>query len=479
MLFPFSRRNAGNRAVAGMAARSGLLVLFLIALAAGMSSCSSRDGWGVVLWTVQGTGVKSGTIVPIYLKSNIGKVYVIGMPEADGGGKKEVPFWQIEQFRSKRAARQRVKEFGEYASVYMVAARDGLPIREKPDNDTTTKRVFRLREGQAVKVLAKVEGAPVSTGGKVLEGDWYLVLADDGTRGYVFSFTMRMYDETTGEKPLISGETVLSAGIDVIFSRSWRPSWYQTMTDEDRIDPDLFSFRYGLFTDAVNRQVRVELPAFSKVFQYSAITEEGGWYFFTGTPLKLRLEGVSALTALWADTEAPAADTVWKRGDSSARFVLINIDIQEVLRKEEARSAEALKAFFASAAKVRGTEGTIPPSLDFSSPETGTIELGAAGAFAWSGGDSLPAGFAPSSPEGAARKGTARFGLHLDAAMSRTWQGGFSVIPEEGDEGRYDYVYRLSQEGLFLARTVVPPIGEAVAEIDQRLGVHLFAFASL
>ncbi|MEN6476689.1 MAG: hypothetical protein ABFC75_01720, partial [Rectinema sp.] len=161
MLFPFSRRNAGNRAVAGMAARSGLLVLFLIALAAGMSSCSSRDGWGVVLWTVQGTGVKSGTIVPIYLKSNIGKVYVIGMPEADGGGKKEVPFWQIEQFRSKRAARQRVKEFGEYASVYMVAARDGLPIREKPDNDTTTKRVFRLREGQAVKVLAKVEGAPV------------------------------------------------------------------------------------------------------------------------------------------------------------------------------------------------------------------------------------------------------------------------------------------------------------------------------
>ncbi|MEN6477339.1 MAG: hypothetical protein ABFC75_05035, partial [Rectinema sp.] len=71
------------------------------------------------------------------------------------------------------------------------------------------------------------------------------------------------------------------------------------------------------------------------------------------------------------------------------------------------------------------------------------------------------------------------FGLHLDAAMSRTWQGGFSVIPEEGDEGRYDYVYRLSPEGLFLARTVVPPIGEAVAEIDQRLGVHLFAFASL
>ena len=60
----------------------------------------------------------------------------------------------------------------EYLDVFMSATRDGVPLRYKPTN--AEKRVFKLRQGQVVKVFAKVEGESVTTGGKTLPGDWYL-----------------------------------------------------------------------------------------------------------------------------------------------------------------------------------------------------------------------------------------------------------------------------------------------------------------
>jgi len=49
--------------------------------------------------------------------------------------------------------------------------------------------------GESVKVLNRVEGEAVFTGGKALPGEWYFVQAADGTRGYVFSNTMILYEE--------------------------------------------------------------------------------------------------------------------------------------------------------------------------------------------------------------------------------------------------------------------------------------------
>lgn len=473
------------------------LILGISALLAGvLSGCGPSGGWGLVLWTVEDAGIASGSVVPIHLKSNIGKVFVVGLPSGSGqasgsgsgSGRVEVPFWQIEEFGTRRAARIRAEEFKPFASIYMVAARDGLPIRDKPDN--VSKRVFRLREGQTVKVLGKAEGTQVTTGGKALAGEWYRVLADDGTRGYVFSNTMRMYDETTGSKPAMESAAALSSGIDQLFRKSWRPAWYQAMVDEDRIDSDWFSLRFGLFSDAVNRQIRLEMPGLSRVFNYSSITEDSGWFSFTGTALRVRIESPSSVYAAWsgnpgtgegdAETAGSAEDTTWRADDPGARFILLDSDIGELLRSADGRAREALRLFLSKAYSLRkgqGSAAAAPSSISLRSAQGSVLRISSDGAFSWSQTDFLPAGFPPPASGGEDARGTVRFGISLSQDLQNAWQGGF-ILTQEGGEGRSIYLYKMGQEGVTVVRAVQGPVGSPVTEADQRLGGFAMTVAS-
>ena len=144
------RRHFGGAAALGLAA--------LLAIAALLASCSPRLGWGLLLWTAPDGPLPAGSIVPVYIKSNIQKVYVVGVPGSKGKKAKkiELPLWQIELYPSRRKAVARVKSMGANMSLYMIAARDGLPLRDMPSN--AGRRVYRLREGQSVKVLARSRG---------------------------------------------------------------------------------------------------------------------------------------------------------------------------------------------------------------------------------------------------------------------------------------------------------------------------------
>ena len=130
-----------------------------------LASCSPRLGWGLLLWTAPEGPLPAGSIVPVYIKSNIQKVYVVGVPGSKGKKAKkiELPLWQIELYPSRRKAAARVKAMGANISLYMVAARDGLPFATCPR--TPGKRVYRLREGQSVKCSTRPRGKQVSTGG--------------------------------------------------------------------------------------------------------------------------------------------------------------------------------------------------------------------------------------------------------------------------------------------------------------------------
>ena len=89
--------------------------------------------------------------------------------------------------------------------------------------------------------------------GERLPGDWYQVLTMDGSKGYVFSYTMRLFDERTGETPIAEKPQTDPAALNTFFSASWRPAWYSSMAAEERIDLDYFSLGYGLFGDAKER----------------------------------------------------------------------------------------------------------------------------------------------------------------------------------------------------------------------------------
>ncbi|MCE1197173.1 SH3 domain-containing protein, partial [bacterium] len=384
--------------------------------------------------------------------------------------------WQIETFRSKAAAAKRVAEMADLVSMYMVAARDGLPVRKAPSN--AADRAYRLKGGEMVKVLKRVDGEALYTGGAKLAGDWYQVLTLDGTVGYAFSHTMRIVDENSGAIPDDTPPEADADAVASIFSRTWRPAWYAAMLQDGTVDTDYFSLRFGLFGDAKNRQIRVELPSNSKVFSYSSITQDEGWIVFGSTDLRVKLESPTSILASWgAGTEAPPDESAgWHPGDTQVRFVVVDSDIREAIRAEEARCSAALRGFF-QAAKAAGAKTEAAGTLAFASPQAGGFELWPSATYAWKNTDFLPAGFAPASEgDASVQKGAVSFGLRLADSLAGEWQGGFSLYPESTGQ-RTDYVYRLESSGLRLARALPAAPGLLLSETDKRLGAATLDFA--
>lgn len=473
---------------AGKTGRSALLSAVLIILGTlFFAGCANRDGWGLVLWTVKGTDIKAGSVVPIYLKSNIMKEYVIGAP--DGSNQRyEVPLWQVERFSTRSKAAARAKEFGDLLHVYLIATRDGLPVREKPQN--TAKRVYRLHENELVKALKMVEGEKVFTGSQELAGSWYEVLTMDGTKGYVFSNTMRLMDESQGEMLPVKAAQTNQELVSAIFARTWRPEYYAAMIENDTVDLDAFSLRFGLFADAINQQIRIELPQFSKVFQYSSITQDGSWIVFGSTDLRILLESADSLLVSWApdsgtgdlaapqkaaSADSPTQPLEWRTGATAYRFLAISDDLRSLIRAEETRQSEALKTFFAAVSSFApGLQAG--SAVEFSSPDAGTLSLWPSGLFTWKGAGNLQAGFLPAElNDNTAVTGQAVFGLRLSDDIKLLFQGGFSLYPENGGK-RSDYLYRLNSQGMILAKAVTPGTDVIITRVDKRLGTVALNF---
>jgi hypothetical protein len=392
---------------------------------------------------------------------------VVGVPGAKGK-KIELPFWQIELYPTHGKAASRVKAMGANVSLYMIAARDGLPLRDMPSN--IGKRVYRLREGQSVKVLDKVEGAEVSTGAQALPGSWYQVLSDDGTMGYVYSYAFRLYDEAKEGPPVLAeAKQALSGRVDLIFSRSWRPEYFQEMLDDGRIDLDYFSLRFGVFVDAIRRQIRIELPAASQVFNYTDVAEADGLYTFAGTPLRIKIESDNRISCAWsgvdssaksddasaqadaqaaAQTEVQPESAVESYGSTgSAVFVVLSADPLETIRLESLRRQKLLGAF------VDGIGSS------WASTDAGKLEINKNGRFTWvQRGDSV----ASALPAKAGESGDIAFRLFLDPSLASSWSGVLSLRFDQVEGGAArpawsDFLYRLGPSGLVLAPTAAAP----------------------
>jgi hypothetical protein len=459
-------------------------LLAAVGLTMGLAACSQRLGWGVVLWAAPEAAAKAGSIVPVYIKSNIQKLYVVGAP--DGSKKIELPLWQVEVFPSKAKAEARVKRFGENLSLYMIAARDGLPIREAPAN--SAKRVYRLREGQSVKVLDKAKGEAVTTGGEALPGDWYEVISDDGARGFVFSYAMKTYDESKEGPPASIAAKAPSGKVDLVFSRPWRPEYFQEMLDDQRVDLDLFTLRYGLFSDAVRKQIRIELPAASQVFNYDSISEDGGVYVFEGTPLKISIEGDRRLVVSWTEQAPAPVPAQGEQGGSStppspvqassygaegsASFTVPSLEPRDAIRLEELRQQKLLGSFLDKFGS------------DWASDAGGQLMLSRSRRLTWKERSALPTGFLPDT---SSETGEIAFRLFIAGELEKNWDGAFSIRfdAKPSDSGGpperavwADLLYRITPEGLVLAPARPGFQGLTVTEADPRFDPVTFASVS-
>ena len=386
------------------------LVLTVVAAIAVFSSCSSRLGWGVLLWTADDPFVPSGTVLPVYIRSNIDRVWVVGLPAglrtSDGLDKIEVPLAHLELVGNRARAETRAQEFGPFARTYAETLQVGLPIRANPDNNA--RRVYRLRENEIIKVLAVSERgvSPLGVTGQPLPGQWYRVLTEDGTIGYAFSYRLRFFEHTGGElaaPEFVVDENLGGSDLELLMSRTWLPESHLAMINSGRINLDELSRRWHFNPGRGTNVAQIVVPGINQLFPYAAIVYNGNrsWHF----------EGTTLSAQLRSDTSLAVQFTESGGGIRPLTFVSLPVDIDELIVQERDRRAALYDIIF--------SHGPV-----FTSSNFGTIIFEEDGTFTWRGFDLLIPQHIPRTAQG---RGTVSMDLFLSPALGDLYSGAFTM----------------------------------------------------
>ena len=350
-------------------------------------------------------------MLPVYIRSNINKVWVVGIPDdfrdgKNGINKMEIPLSHLELAGSKSKARKKAEAFARYAQTYAENMQDGLPIRNSPDN--SARRVYRLRIGEIIKILSLEEGNPaISATGDPLPGDWYRVLAADGTTGYCFSYRLKLFEHTRGPlaAPMSANNeiTINDSDLDMLVSRTWSPESYAAMVNDKKINLDELSRHWRFDPGQETGIARIYVPGLDRSFAYTAIRPDG--------PRTWRFEGANLSMSLRSDTTLAVQFTESSGGMRTLLFVSLPVSVDDLLIQESARQDRLYNAIF--------NQGPV-----FTSNNYGTISFGENKTFTWKGYDLLVPRFIPEAAKG---NGTISMDLFLAPALEDRYNGAFTV----------------------------------------------------
>jgi hypothetical protein len=403
------------------------------------SACTRTLGWGVLLWSTEEPAIPSGTVLPVYIRSNIDHVWVVGIPgqyqvkgEID---KFEVPLALLEFTGAKKAAQERAAAFSEYALTYAETLQDGLPIRENTDNNS--RRVYRLKMGQIIKVLTRVEGNPaISTTGDPLPGDWYQVLTEDGIQGYCFSYRLRLFEHAGGVL-VLNAETENpeqeDKDLERVLSLVWSPESYETMVSSRRIDTDELAKHWRFFPGQDAGLARIYLPNLDRTFSYTRIRAAGNraWQF-EGAPLQMSLRSDTTLLVQYADEGGVMRSLI---------FAALTTGVDDIIIQETERRNALFRAIY--------NQGPA-----FTSTNYGTLVFSPDGTFSWTGYSLLIPQVIPTRVIG---NGTIDMRLFIAPAVSSPYTGAFSLdFNSIGDPGVIvSFMYTIDDQGFRIE--YVPP----------------------
>jgi len=413
--------------------RMSRLCCLILVLAGTLTACSSRLGWGVLLWSTEDPPIPSGTVLPVYIRSNINKVWVVGIPSGlrktrDGLDKMEIPLARLELVGSKAKANKRAGDFARYALTYAENMQDGLPIRDNPDNNA--RRVYRLRYGEIVKILSLAQGIPaISATGDPLPGDWYRVLTGDGNMGYCFSYRLKLFEHTGGALAAsvpASAEAASTADpeLDALLLKVWLPELYAAMIDSKRINLDELSRRWRFDPGPETGIARIYAPGVDLSFSYTAIRSEGPrTWRFEGTNLRVQLRSDTTLAVQYAE------------GGGNMRtllFVSLPVEVDDIVMQETTRRERLYDTIY--------HEGPV-----FTSNNYGTIAFREGGTFTWKGFDLLVPQHLPESIDG---NGTISMDLFLGTGLEDRYTGAFTMLfGNSGTEAVLHCMYALDNQG--------------------------------
>jgi hypothetical protein len=349
--------------------------------------------------------------------------------------KLEIPLALLELTGSKRAAEKRAETFAPFALTYAETLQDGLPIREGPDN--SSRRVYRLKIGEIIKILALARGNPaISTTGEALPGEWYQVLTKDGNTGYCFSYRLRLFEHTGG--PLIltpeAPEEAEDPELDRLLARIWSPEWYGAMINSGRIDLRDLSRHWGFFPGQDTGIARIYLPNLDRTFSYTGIRAAGNRSW--------RFEGGGLQMSLRSDTTLEVQYTENGGALRTLLFVALPVEVEDIIAQETVRRDGLFQVIF--------IQGPV-----FNSTNYGTLTFREDGRFTWTGYDLLIPGVIPPA---ALERGAVVMGLFPDNSLGGRYDGAFSLVfdsiettdsPLPEDSGlAVHFLYTLDAQGL-------------------------------
>ena len=394
----------------------------LVILVSLFCSCGPKTiGYGVVLWSTDSERIADGTLVPVYEDSSIRDIYVIGFDETDAT--MEFPRNRISFFNKEKEAAAFSEKYGSYRDLFAKTLKDGLAVRSEPDE--RTDRVYKLREGQVIKVLDKLEPAVIIGD---YEGYWYRVMTEEGIAGFCFGRHLDIFDKTSA-----TGDTaslVEAPRLEAFLGRIYRPEYYKDMLDEQRIDLDRFTPEYGIFSNTETKRIRIVLPDQAYSVEYESIEQTGGdRYSFFGSSLEVVTLTMNKVV-LSLSTE---------NGQFSGTFYYI--DGIEDLRTAEQERREALKAGFGDLGSLK-------------SAAYGALSFEEGGVFVWNNYDRLIPSVIPAKT---GSTGDIRFDRFLAADLKVSYDGAVTFSFREEPDREFCFLYTISDNGL---RLVFVPEGD-------------------
>ena len=401
-------------------------LLFLLSLI--LTSCGDKImGYSVVLWTIPEQQIKSGDIVPVYIKSNISHVYVIG---TEGGEKIEVALWQLTEPVKKGKIKNVAAKYEENAATYASVKLDGLPCRAEPVN--TAKQVYRLRKGEVIKILYKGKGQAPMAGKTALEGDWYRILTDDGTLGWCFSYNLNLYEtDSTGQRiggAEIAEEVEEDEHWQTIASNVWYPDYFRTMIDGGNIDLGLIHPLYKFTIDEENKKVSLNTTSIHEGWDFDGFTKtDDNEYSLNGISLKIIYRRANYIVLRYTDSSGKPQDL---------NFVTMTENISDIVNAEKERRSRSYLQIY--------THGPI-----YSSSSYGKLEFKEDGSFRWTGFKLL----VPSVIDaGTKSTGSAQVKYSLSKDLAASYDG-VLTMKFDGMANEVNFLYKLDGNALRLEDT--------------------------
>ena len=420
-------------------ARALALSAVFLVVGAFLTACGERRlGWAVVLWAPPpSTG---GSVLSISDESEIQDVYLY--TEADTVH--ELDRWRVRLFTDQEQAAAFAAAFSGLVNTFGYATRDELPVRQAADPGSP--RLYRLREGEAVKIIAREDG-PVTVGDYT--NFWYQVLTHDGTEGFTFGEFLPLFDTDGDPQAEVDHMVSEDSGLERITGVAWRPQYYADMLARRRIDLTRLDDAYGFtivpagdtpssegaavasvgadVADGAGGAAHIRLPELDLTFAYERIDRIGeGVFVLQGSGVRIRAESDWSI----------AVSFQHERRLQTQKFVALDAKVDDLIAAERERRNRIYESLRESGAALQ-------------SSAYGEVLLEPERRFRWSGFERLVPGVIPAD---AAGTGTITLRLHLARALRAEYSGALTMTfdrsGEAGPPASVDFVYARDDDGI-------------------------------